>query len=44
MFVGTAFYEWMSHNVFVIAMMIAVIAVMIYFAYSVGKKRGRYRQ
>ncbi|WP_421617127.1 EYxxD motif small membrane protein [Brevibacillus sp. TJ4] len=44
MLYGPGLYEWLSHNAFVIAMIIAVIAVMIYFAYTANKKRGRYRQ
>ncbi|MDF2683220.1 MAG: hypothetical protein K0R47_4410 [Brevibacillus sp.] len=41
---GTPLYEWLSHNLFVIAAVIGVIAVMGYFAYNISRKKGRYRQ
>jgi len=41
MLIGSALYEWMSHNLFVAAAIVGVVAVMLYFAY---KKKGRYRQ
>jgi len=44
MVTGSPLYEWLSHNLFVIAAVIGVIAVMGYFAYNSSRKRGRYRQ
>lgn len=44
MVVGTPLYEWLSHNLFVIAIIIGVVAVMGYYLYAISKKRGRYRQ
>lgn len=44
MITGPPFYEWLSHNFFVIAAVIGVIAAMGYFVYSSSRKRGRYRQ
>jgi cbb3-type cytochrome oxidase subunit 1 len=45
MIVGTAWYEWFSHNAFVLALAIGVVGAMAYFIYnSLGKKKGRYRQ
>lgn len=41
---GPPLYEWLSHNVFVIAAIVGVIAVMGYFAYNFSRKKGRYRQ
>lgn len=40
---GPPVYEWVSHNLFVAAVVIGVIAVMGYFLFT-SKKRGRYRQ
>jgi hypothetical protein len=42
--VGPPLYEWFSHNAFVIALIIGSVAVMGYFFYAAGKKKGRYRQ
>lgn len=42
--VGPPLYEWLSHNFFVIVAIIGVIAVMGYYAYNAGRKKGRYRQ
>jgi O-antigen/teichoic acid export membrane protein len=45
MVVGTPLYEWLSHNLFVIAIIIGVVAVMGYYLYAINtKKKGRYRQ
>ncbi|MED1794585.1 EYxxD motif small membrane protein [Brevibacillus nitrificans] len=41
---GPPLYEWLSHNLFVIAAIVGVIAVMGYFAYASSKRKGRYRQ
>lgn len=40
---GPPLYEWMSHNLFVIALAIGSVAAMVYFIINVGKKKGRYR-
>ncbi|CAM5796811.1 MULTISPECIES: EYxxD motif small membrane protein [Brevibacillus] len=42
--VGPPLYEWFSHNVFVIAIIIACVAAMGYFFYNTRKNKGRYRQ
>lgn len=44
MIFGSPFYEWMSHNFFVIASIVGVIAIMGYFVYHYSRRRGRYRQ
>lgn len=44
MLVGPPLYEWLSHNLFIIAVVIGVVAVMGYYLYQGRKKRGRYRQ
>ncbi len=41
--VGPPIYEWLSHNLFVVALAIASVAVMVYFIINVGRKKGRYR-
>ncbi|MFS0565173.1 EYxxD motif small membrane protein [Brevibacillus invocatus] len=41
---GSTLYEWLSHNLFVIASIIGVIVVMVYFAYTISRRKGRYRQ
>ncbi|MDR7318374.1 EYxxD motif small membrane protein [Brevibacillus nitrificans] len=41
---GPPLYEWLSHNLFVIAAIVGVIAVMGYFVYASSKRKGRYRQ
>ncbi|QRG70862.1 EYxxD motif small membrane protein [Brevibacillus choshinensis] len=41
---GSAMYEWLSHNLFTIVMVVGVIAVMGYFLYNTSRKKGRYRQ
>ncbi|USG66411.1 hypothetical protein NDK47_03645 [Brevibacillus ruminantium] len=42
--VGSPFYEWFTHNFFVIAIIIGCVAVMGYFFYDTRKNKGRYRQ
>ncbi|MGN7471484.1 EYxxD motif small membrane protein [Brevibacillus sp. SAFN-007a] len=44
MMVGTPLYEWLSHNLFVMAMIVGVIAVAGYYAFYASKRKGRYRQ
>ena len=44
MVIGSGLYEWVSHNLFVVVAIVGAIVVMIYFAYTANKKRGRYRQ
>jgi hypothetical protein len=44
MLTGSTWYEWLSHNLFVIASIIGVIVVMGYFVYTINRKKGRYRQ
>jgi len=45
MVVGTEWYEWFSHNAFVLALAIGAVGAMAYYVYNrAGKKRGRYRQ
>ncbi|MFD2368569.1 EYxxD motif small membrane protein [Brevibacillus sp. GCM10020057] len=41
---GPPLYEWLSHNAFVIAAIVGVIAVTGYFAYNSSRRKGRYRQ
>lgn len=41
---GPPLYEWLSHNLFVIAAIVGVIVVMGYFVYASSKRKGRYRQ
>ncbi|QQE74936.1 hypothetical protein KDJ56_03010 [Brevibacillus composti] len=43
-FVGPPLYEWISHNLFVIAIIIGCVAVMGYFFYNTRRNKGRYRQ
>ncbi|MFM1654327.1 EYxxD motif small membrane protein [Brevibacillus sp. B_LB10_24] len=40
--VGPPIYEWITHNLFVIVLVVAVVAVLIY-AFAVGRKKGWYR-
>ncbi|EST54300.1 hypothetical protein T458_13240 [Brevibacillus panacihumi W25] len=44
MLVGPALYEWLSHNLFDIAMIAAVIIALIYAGFTISRKKGRYRQ
>lgn len=44
MIVGTPLYEWMSHNFFVMAMILGVIGVVGYYAFYSFRRKGRYRQ
>lgn len=44
MVVGPPIYEWITHNLFVVLAVIGVVAVMGYYLYSNGKRKGRYRQ
>ncbi|MFY0544840.1 EYxxD motif small membrane protein [Brevibacillus sp. H7] len=41
---GTPWYEWFSHNAFVLLLAIGTVGAMAYFIYISGKKKGRYRQ
>jgi hypothetical protein len=44
MIVGSPLYEWFSHNLFVLALAVGVVAAMGYYLYRIGKRKGRYRQ
>lgn len=44
MVIGPPFYEWVSHNLFVLALVVGSAGAMVYFIYYTGKKKGRYRQ
>jgi Tfp pilus assembly protein PilO len=44
MIVGPSLYEWLSHNLFVLALAVGAVAAMGYYLYRMGKQKGRYRQ
>jgi len=44
MFVGTPLYEWASHNLLVLALVIGSLGAIGYFLYHTNTKKGRYRQ
>ncbi|MGZ0051944.1 EYxxD motif small membrane protein [Brevibacillus gelatini] len=44
MIVGTPLYEWLSHNLFVAAMIVGAIGVVGYYVFYASKRKGRYRQ
>ncbi|MGC5326201.1 EYxxD motif small membrane protein [Brevibacillus sp. SYSU BS000544] len=41
--VGPSLYEWISHNLFVVALAVGALIVMALFIINVGRKKGRYR-
>ncbi|WP_176560368.1 EYxxD motif small membrane protein [Brevibacillus dissolubilis] len=38
---GSSFYEWFSHNLFVLALVIGSVWAMVYFVIK-SRKKGRY--
>lgn len=42
--VGSPLYEWVSHNLLVIALAVGSLGAIGYFLYQANRKKGRYRQ